>query len=112
MGAVRLSAPVPANARISEEEATMDQLSHQSSDSPALATMLAEHAEIERELADPAVHADQARARALGRRYAELTQVVDVAHELASTRDDRVAAQELAADDAGFAREAEELAIR
>ena len=35
--------------------------------------LLAEHAELERELADPAVHADQALARALGQRYAELT---------------------------------------
>jgi hypothetical protein len=57
----------------------MAELSDQSAGSPALATLLAEHAEIERELADPAVHADQARARALGRRYAELTNVVDVA---------------------------------
>ncbi len=39
--------------------------------------MLAEHAELERELADPAMHADQDRARALGKRYAELTPVVE-----------------------------------
>ena len=90
----------------------MAQLADQSSGSPALAAMLAEHAELERELADPAVHADQARARALGRRYAELTQIAEVARDLAATRDDWGAAQELAADDAGFAAEAETLAVR
>jgi peptide chain release factor 1 len=90
----------------------MSQLADQSSGSPALAAMLAEHAEIERELAGPAVHADQDRARKLGRRYAELNQIADVARELAATRDDWGAAQELAADDAGFAAEAEALATR
>jgi peptide chain release factor 1 len=80
--------------------------------SPALAAMLAEHAEIEKELADPAVHADPGRARSLGRRYAELTQVAETAHELASTRDDLGAARELAADDPGFAAEADQLAER
>ncbi len=74
--------------------------------------MLAEHAKIELELADPAVHADQGRARALGRRYAELSQVVETAHELASTRDDLGAAEELAGDDASFAAEAEQLSVR
>ena len=37
--------------------------------------LLAEYAELERRLADPDVHADQAGARKLGRRYAELTPV-------------------------------------
>jgi protein subunit release factor A len=90
----------------------MAQLADQSSGSPALAAMLAEHSEIERELADPAVHADQARARTLGRRYAELNQIVEVAHDLAATRDDWGAAKELASDDAGFAAEAEVLQAR
>ncbi len=66
----------------------MAQLADQSSGSPALAAMLAEHAEIERELADPAVHADQARARTLGRRYAELTQIVEAARDLRTPADD------------------------
>jgi len=38
--------------------------------------LLAEHADIEQQLADPSVHADAGRARVLGRRYAELNQVV------------------------------------
>ena len=92
-----------------EQSTSLEQLG---ATSPALAAMLAEHAEIERELADPAVHADQARARQLGRRYAELTQVADVARELSATRDDYGAARELAADDAGFAAEAEQLEAR
>ncbi|NKY08655.1 peptide chain release factor 1, partial [Cellulomonas hominis] len=37
--------------------------------------LLDEHARIEEQLADPAVHADQALARNLGRRYAELGRV-------------------------------------
>ena len=90
----------------------MAQLADQSSGSPALAAMLAEHAEIERELADPAVHSDQGRARSLGRRYAELTQVAEVSRDLAATRDDLGAAQELAADDDSFAAEAETLTAR
>jgi peptide chain release factor 1 len=90
----------------------MAQLADQSSGSPALAAMLAEHAEIERELADPAVHADPARARSLGRRYAELSQIAEVARDLAATRDDWGAAKELAPDDAGFAEEATALESR
>ena len=35
-----------------------------------------EFAELEAALADPAVHADLARARTVGRRYAELTPIV------------------------------------
>ena len=48
----------------------------------APAEMLAEHARVEQELADPAVHGDQAKARALGKRYAELTPVVETHREL------------------------------
>ena len=44
-----------------------------------LATLAAEHNEVERALADPAVHADQARARTLGRRYAELSPIMAAA---------------------------------
>src|ERR687889_1752449 len=65
-----------------------------------------EHAQLERALADPSVHADAAQARKLGRRYAELGPVVAAARELAAARDDEVAARELAAEDPGFADEA------
>ena len=45
-------------------------------DSSVLAELVKEYGELEKALADPAVHADQAQARKLGRRYAELTPVV------------------------------------
>lgn len=74
--------------------------------------LVAEHAELERRLADPAVHADAATARKLGRRYAELGPVVGVARELAAARADEAAARELAAEDPLFAVEADEIAAR
>ncbi len=67
--------------------------------------LLDEHAEIERELADPAVHADAGRARTLGRRYAELNQVVRAYRAWAAAHDDATAAAELAAEDESFAAE-------
>jgi len=67
--------------------------------------LLAEHAEIEGALADPGVHADAGRARALGRRYAELGQVVGAYRAWEQARDDAEAAAELAAEDASFADE-------
>lgn len=77
-----------------------------------LATLLAEHAQLEKELSDPAIHADPARARRVGRRYAELTPIQKVATELDQTRADLAAARELAAEDPTFATEAEALATR
>ena len=74
--------------------------------------MVAEHAELERRLADPAVHADTALARRLGRRYAELGVVVRVYEEWRRTGDDLGAAQELAGDDPAFDVEAGQLAAR
>jgi peptide chain release factor 1 len=78
----------------------------------SLPALLAEHAELERKLADPSVHADQAMARRLGRRYAELSQVADTAHQLEATQGDLATARELAGEDASFAAEATELATR
>ncbi|ALG13325.1 peptide chain release factor 1 [Kibdelosporangium phytohabitans] len=74
--------------------------------------LLKEYAELERELADPAVHADQARARKLGRRYSELTPVVKTIRELDGVRADVAAARELAAEDDAFAAEADALTKR
>ncbi|MGW1990543.1 peptide chain release factor 1 [Embleya sp. NPDC001921] len=70
--------------------------------------LLAEHADLERQLADPAVHADQTRARNLGRRYAELGPIVDAYRQWAGAADDVEAAHELVAEDPDFAAEAEE----
>ena len=75
-----------------------------------LAALLAEYAELEKRLADPAIHADQAAARRVGRRFAELTPIHKTAAELDAPRADLAAARELADEDAGFAAEADELA--
>jgi len=77
-----------------------------------LEELLAEHAELERRLAEPDVHADQANARKLGRRYAELTPVAKTAREYERVRSDLATARELAGEDAAFAAEAESLAER
>ncbi|MGY1710978.1 peptide chain release factor 1 [Geodermatophilus sp. SYSU D00758] len=77
-----------------------------------LAALLAEHASLETELAEPAVHADPARARRLGRRYAQLAPVVESARALDTVRADLAAARELAAEDVSFAAEAETLEQR
>ncbi len=67
--------------------------------------LLDEHAELERRLGDPAVHADAGLARRLGRRYAELQQVVEAHTAWRAATDDAEAARELAAEDPGFAAE-------
>ena len=71
----------------------------------AVQGLLDEHARLERELADPAVHADPARSRTLGRRYAELGQVVVTHERWRAAEDDVRTARELAAEDASFAEE-------
>jgi len=70
----------------------------------AVEPLLAEHASIEAALADPAVHTDAARARSLGRRYAELGRVVAAHRAWRRAADDAEAAAELAEDPA-FAAE-------
>ncbi len=79
---------------------------------PTVDALLMEYAELERALSDPSVHADAAQARKLGRRYAELGQVVGAARDLEAARSDLAAARELATEDPAFAAEAEELAAR
>lgn len=81
-------------------------------DTSAVDALLAEHAELERQLADPAVHSDQARARKLSRRYAELGPLAKVSEELSQVRSDLAAAKELATDDEAFAEEARQLERR
>ncbi len=57
--------------------------------------LLAEHALLEQKLADPSVHEDQAQARDLGRRYAELGPIVAAVTERDALRGDLAAAREL-----------------
>jgi peptide chain release factor 1 len=71
---------------------------------------LNEYAELEEQLADPSVHADQARARELGRRYAELGPLVAAIREQEALSADLEAAREMAAEDPDMATEAEQLA--
>jgi peptide chain release factor 1 len=80
--------------------------------SSTLAQVLAEYAETETALSDPAVHADQVVARRLGRRFAQLAPIVGTSKELDAVRADAQAARELGGEDAAFAAEAEELGAR
>ncbi|MGQ0719351.1 MAG: peptide chain release factor 1 [Pseudonocardiales bacterium] len=81
-------------------------------DTAAVAALLDQHAELERQLADPALHADQDAARKVGRRYGELSRIVRVVRELDQARGDVVAARELVTEDPAFAAEADILAER
>jgi len=71
----------------------------------AIDDLLAEHADLELRLADPAVHGDQARARKLGRRYAELAPVVETYRAWRRAGEDVATARELAAEDESFRAE-------
>ncbi|HEV2241444.1 MAG TPA: peptide chain release factor 1 [Streptosporangiaceae bacterium] len=71
-----------------------------------------EYAALERDLADPAVHADPDRARAVGRRYGELGPIVHAYREWQQVSADEATARELADEDASFAAEGEQLGRR
>src|SRR5690348_10404139 len=71
----------------------------------AVAPLVEEHAQLERQLADPAVHADAGAARRFGRRYAELTGVVEAYRAWQAATGDVAAARELVAEDPAFAAE-------
>jgi peptide chain release factor 1 len=72
------------------------------------APLRAEFQALEAALADPAVHADLARARKVGRRYAELAPIVKALDEYERLTDDLAAAKEFAAEDPSLAAEAVE----
>jgi peptide chain release factor 1 len=71
----------------------------------AVTPLLAEHAELERALADPDLHSDPVRARVMGRRYAELGQIVEAHRQLRAAAGDEATARDLARDDDDFAAE-------
>ncbi len=77
-----------------------------------LADLAAEHAKLELDLADPAVHADPERAAEIGRRYSEISPVVAAYHDWQQVSADEAAARELGEQDAAFAAEAGQLAAR
>jgi peptide chain release factor 1 len=68
-------------------------------------SLLDEHAELQRQLADPAVHAEPGRARKLGRRYAELNGIAEAHHRVRRLEEDLGAARELADEEPEFAEE-------
>lgn len=69
------------------------------------AGLIAEYADLQTALSDPAVHADQSVARRLGRRYAELTPIVNTATALETATGNLEAASELVEEDPSFADE-------
>ncbi|CAN5341995.1 peptide chain release factor 1 [soil metagenome] len=68
-------------------------------------TLLAEHEELEGQLADPELHSNPAKSKKVNRRYAELSRIVDAYNRWVNLTDDFEAATEMAADDASFAEE-------
>ena len=66
------------------------------------ADLLDEYAQVESQLSDPAVHGDQAVARRLGRRFAELGPIVAAYREWLAANDDLSAARELGEVDEAF----------
>ncbi|WP_206446221.1 peptide chain release factor 1 [Agrococcus sp. KRD186] len=71
----------------------------------SVAGLLAEHADLEQQLADPALHADAVRARRVNRRYAELNQIKAAHERWQASVEDLGAARELAREDDAFAEE-------
>ncbi len=78
----------------------------------AVETLVAEHADLELKMSDPAVHSDQRLAKKYGQRYAEVTAIVKTYREWQHVNDDLEAAKELAGEDESFAVEADMLEAR
>jgi peptide chain release factor 1 len=71
----------------------------------SVASLLAEHEDLQRQLSDPAIHADAGRAKKVNRRYAELNQIVAAHAAWQAAEEDAAAARELAKEDEAFAAE-------
>ena len=69
------------------------------------AALVQEHADLEKQLADPEVFGDQDKVRKLNKRYAALAPTVAAYHAWHAATDDLAAARELAKEDEGFAAE-------
>ena len=78
----------------------------------AVDALIAEHADLEKRLADPAVHSDQGLARRLGRRYAQLGPIIETYRRWTVLGDDLGAAHELAESDPSFRTEITDLEQR
>src|SRR6185312_17382241 len=97
--------PVAPNTRRSPQVAETDT-------APRIEALLAEHADLERQLGDPNLHADAGAARKVGRRFAQVSPIVVTYRKLEAAQGDLEAARELAAEDAAFAAEVPELEAR
>jgi peptide chain release factor 1 len=71
----------------------------------SLAGLRAEHAKLQEQLSDSAIHANPGMAKKLNRRYAELSAIVSAQDLVIQLTDDLEAAKELAKEDASFAAE-------
>lgn len=71
--------------------------------------LLAEYESLEAQMADPAIHSDQNKARSLGKRYAQLGPVIAGYRAYKLAEDDLSAGKELAAADSAFVSELAEL---
>lgn len=78
-------------------------------DFPAARMALDEYHEIERQMSQPEVASNPDKIRKLGRRHAELGQIVSAYESYRQIRDDLEAAQEFASEDESFAQEAQRL---
>lgn len=71
----------------------------------SLSGLRAEHASLQQQLSDSAVHANPALAKKLNRRYAELSAILQADDDVKKLEQDLVATKELAAEDSAFAEE-------
>jgi peptide chain release factor 1 len=76
-----------------------------------LKDLVVEHADLESQLADPAIHADQNAARTVGRRYAELGPIVTTYQEWLRVGDDLATARELSGEDPEYRAMATDLEV-
>lgn len=76
---------------------------------PAAATALEEYHNVEAEMSQPEVASDPDKIRKLGRRHAELAQIVTIYQQYLQITEDWEAAKELADEDPEFAAEAKRL---
>ena len=71
----------------------------------SLSGLRAEHASLQQQLSDSAVHANPALAKKLNRRYAELSAILQADDDVQKLEQDLIATKELAAEDSAFAEE-------
>jgi peptide chain release factor 1 len=71
--------------------------------------LLEEHSDLTRQMSDPSLHTQAGRAKAVGRRFAEVDQLVKAFHALEAAQADAAAAEELASADPAIAAEIPQL---